>query len=150
MDFKNMSIEELRETATDLGVVVGDDSQEADIIEALESALGEGDIPDTPKTPTPTPVAVQTFTPAAPIKDLFPTPEQARDALKSHIARGLEIVTLTAEYWHLKQGRREAAGNMKMPLKQLLLQANLLMTPTAFPTEGMEIEEILTLKMPRK
>lgn len=81
--------------------------------------------------------AVQNFKPDAPLpgKDRFPTAEEAKAALQSHVNRGLEIVEMSDTYFHLRVGRREAAGNMKMPLAQLVLQANILLRPTAQPTE---------------
>jgi hypothetical protein len=57
----------------------------------------------------------------------FPTPDNVRAAVKVYVDAGLEIVELTEVYFHFRKGKREAAGNMKMPLKQVVLQAQLLM-----------------------
>ena len=80
----------------------------------------------------------------------WPTVEAARQALAGHVARGLTIVKLDTDYWHVKFQNREASGNLKMPLKVILQQATLLFQATARPTEGDDIEEILAAKMPRR
>lgn len=80
----------------------------------------------------------------------WPTVAKAKAALAPYVERGLTIVKLEPDYWHFKHHNREAAGNLKMPLKNLLQQAELLFKQTARPTEGMDVEDILALKVPRK
>lgn len=80
--------------------------------------------------------AVQTFNPSAPVGHHWPTVAETKAALKSHIARGLEILELHEEYFHFKVQNREAAGNLKQPLNQIVLQANILLRPTKAPTES--------------
>lgn len=110
----------------------GDLLDEAELahIAAAQNFQADQKAPEAPK-------ATQAFKPDAPLPNgnNYPSVEEAKAALASHIARGLQIVTMTTEYWHLRQSNREAAGNMKMPLKTLLMQANILMVPTKQPTE---------------
>lgn len=74
------------------------------------------------------------------------SPANVQNALAVHVRRGLQIVELDEQNWHLKIGNREDSGNMKMPLKTLVQCANLLMVRSAEPTEGMTIEDIVKMK----
>jgi hypothetical protein len=74
------------------------------------------------------------------------TPENVTEALRLFTDRGLQIVALTPEYWHIRNGKREDSGNMKMPLSTLKQCAMLLMGRTSMPTEDLSHEEILELK----
>lgn len=80
--------------------------------------------------------AVQSHDPAKPFGQHWPTPSEVKTALKSHVAKGLSVIQLTDEYWHFKMQNREAAGNLKQPLNQIVFQANILMRPTKAPTEN--------------
>lgn len=80
----------------------------------------------------------------------WPTVAKAEQALAGHVARGLMVIKLEPDYWHFKVQNREASGNLKMPLKNIVHQAELLFAKTARPTEGLDVEEILALKVPRK
>lgn len=126
-------------------------------IEPLQGVAAEPIVADLAVEPViatnqPKPTAVQTFNPEAQFKngDQWPTVAEARAALASHIMRGLTIVKMTEDYWHFRVSNREAAGNLKMPLKQLILQANILLRPTAKPTEGLDFDEIIKAKLPKK
>lgn len=75
------------------------------------------------------------------------TPDKVKTALEVHIRRGLQIVTMTDEFWHIRFRKSEDSGNMKIPLKQLVMCANVLLsTSQAEPTEGMDMEDILLMK----
>lgn len=102
-----------------------------------ESPLEASEVAPALKSPFVAPRAVQSFKPdaALPAGNDWPTVAQVKEALSSHFARGLTVVELTDEQWHFKVNTREAAGNMKMPLKQVVMQANILLRPTKAPTE---------------
>lgn len=80
--------------------------------------------------------AVQAHNPAVRHGQHWPTVEEVKVALKSHLARGLKIIELHDDQWHFRIEGREAAGNLKMPLNQIVFQANILMRPTKTPTEN--------------
>ena len=71
--------------------------------------------------------ATQSFPPPEPVAIVYPTQDEVREALKSHVERGLVIKFISDDGWYFSKGIREASGNMKMPLKHMILQANLLL-----------------------
>lgn len=101
--------------------------------------------------PIPAAVAAVADVQAAPVKPapVMCTPENVADALAPFTARGLQIVSLTPEYWHIRNGKREDSGTMKMPLATLKQCAMLLMGRTSMPTEDLSHDEILALKIPK-
>lgn len=121
-----LETDELKQFAAEVGIVVGDESERADVVEAIVELAANDPAPVS---------AVQGFKPDAPVPDVYPTVTEVHNALQSFVARGLQIVTLTDSYWHLRKGNREAAGNLKMPLAQLVMQAKILLQPTKSPTE---------------
>lgn len=140
-ELEAMQPEQVKKIANDLGVKYHHKHAVPKIIDAIMGAIAgadplsdEGDgVPEIAEM-----AAVQTFRPdAQPAETVraYPTVAEAQAALATHIARGLVIVTMTEDYWHLRMKNREASGNMKMPIKQLVLQANILLQPTKAPTE---------------
>jgi len=135
MGLNNLDLEQLKEIAKEKGVFVHPRHGKDTIVKNLLALDGEiaPDVAVVAETPV---SAVQSFVPdAVPKVSAFPTVEEARAALNSHVARGMQIIHMDSEYFHIKMQNRECAGNMKMPLKQLVMQANILMAPTKAPTE---------------
>lgn len=91
-------------------------------------------------------VATQGYAPRIKAGMDWPTPEEVRELLKSHVKRGLKIRKLDNKMWEFQFGVKDAAGTMKMPMRQILMQANILMRNTARPTEDMDFDEILTMR----
>lgn len=158
-ELQSMEPDAVKKIANDLGAKFHHKAGPDKVIDAVLLKLAgsdEGeDATEIEQPAPPAPVATQTFTPpitAIPVtmepgkiqlaaiiakeKSEWPTVEQVTEALRSHVARGMQIVQLIPDYWHFRMGQREASGNMKMPLKQVLMQANILMTPTKKPTEN--------------
>jgi len=139
MELNNLDLEQLKEIAKDKGVFVHQRHSKDTIIKNLQDAveaLDGSDLPEAVVEAVVEVVATQSFVPdAVPKVSTFPTVEEARAALNSHVARGMQIIHMDSEYFHIKMQNRECAGNMKMPLKQLVMQANILMAPTKAPTE---------------
>lgn len=102
----------------------GDLSLETQVKQEVEPDLSPVDVP-------PVTTAIQSYRPDAPAPKLatWPTPKQVQEALKSHIARGLKIIQMTDEYWNFRVENREDSGNMKMPLSQFIMIANILLRP---------------------
>lgn len=158
-DLEDMSLAELKVIAKDLGIEVHHKSGEAKIIAAIRAfsdGIQEGDIDEQsvevveelpapapvsePQEPSPIPEPVpakQEHRPNAPVKAVavYPTVDEVKAILVPYIARGLIVEELTDEYWQFRIANKQAAGNMKMPLSQIKLQANILMVPTRRPTE---------------
>lgn len=88
--------------------------------------------------------------PKAKPKVNIPTMEEIQEKMKPFIARGLQIVKMDREYWHFTVGTKEASGNMKIPMGQFVIQADLLLRATSLPTEGDDMEEILNAKVKLK
>lgn len=74
--------------------------------------------------------ATQNYKPHASVSKEMATPETAMKALETFFKRGLVVVEMTPTYWHLRAGRKEAAGNMSMPLSTLFQEVSLLFTAT--------------------
>lgn len=71
----------------------------------------------------------------------YPSIETARKYLQSYVNRGLIIEHMNDVFWQFRCHNRQASGTMKMPLKQMLMQANIILKPTATPTsEGNELK----------
>jgi hypothetical protein len=155
-DLTALSLEQLKAEADAIGLAYHPNIGAVKLAEKLgaveneapgEEAEVEGDVQIADE---PAPAAIQPHTAmqslnATPAKVMC-TPANVREALVNHIARGLEIVTLTPEYWHIRRGLREDSGNMNMPITTLKQCANLLMGPTSAPTEDMSFDEILAVK----
>lgn len=119
----------------------------------------EGAIMDAPAEPEPAagiqqPVyAKQTFNPNpnAATASQYPTQAEIEAALAGHFRRGLHMsFNAQDNQWLMEIGRKQAAGTLSMPLKTIIFEANKMFTPTAAPTEGLPIDEIAKLKVPRK
>lgn len=151
-ELQSMSLVELKSMAKDLDVVFHPKASKEQIAAAIHEAVGSEatdlvvvepeiavEVPEPPAPPPPTPVvpAVQSYKPDAPVKSaaVFPTVEEVEALLVPYKERGLVVEHLDAVYWQFKKQNRQAAGNMKMPLSQIRLQLNILMTPTSAPTE---------------
>lgn len=106
-------------------------AEEKAAFKAMPPVASPGFVGHDPKQQT----AVQTHNPAIKHGQHWPTPEEVKAALKSQLARGLHIKELHDDQWHFWIDGREAAGNLKMPLNQIIFQANMLMRPTKSPTE---------------
>jgi hypothetical protein len=108
-----------------------------------------------PETPAPAPEApkpVHTASQTVAIKpgsENWPkSPQHVLDALAIEIARGLQVTfTDNQTCWQMDIGIKQAAGTMKMPVKNIVMEARLLMQRTMAPTEGLEIEDIAALKL---
>lgn len=57
-------------------------------------------------------------------------------ALEPFVNRGLQIVELTDDYFHIRNLNRECAGNTHQPIKQIVQQAQLLFKATKSPSES--------------
>lgn len=119
--------------------------EEVSELEALE----EFDDAPVPDAAAPDAAVQAPVVPAAPAKPtpVMCTPENVTEALAPFVSRGLQIVALTPEYWHIRNGKREDSGNLKMPLATLKQCAMLLMGRTSMPTEDLSHDEILALKV---
>lgn len=117
--------------------------QESDDDETDIAIDGDEDDEQEAAAPAPAP-AVQ----HAPIPPLPPatktdsTPKEIRQATAHLVKRGLQIVKLDdkphadgSHQWHFRHKNREAAGTIFQPLRTIVQQANMLMTPTKAPTE---------------
>ena len=63
-------------------------------------------------------------------------PFEIEKALEPFIKRGLQIVELNNDYFHLRNENRECAGNTHQPIKQIVQQAQLLFKATKSPSES--------------
>lgn len=103
-----------------------------------------------PPAPPPAGTATQPYQPRQKAGSHYPTVKEVHDVLAGHVKRGLKIVSVDQKVWHIQHNNREAAGTMKMPLRTLLMQANILMRPTGRPTEDMSYEEIMEEQIRKK
>lgn len=87
------------------------------------------------KVEDPRPTAQQAYQPHASTSKEMATVATAKKALEPFLRRGLEIVQMTENYWHIRAGKKEAAGNMKMPLSTLFQEASLLFTATKIASD---------------
>jgi len=162
-DLKQMTEQEVKQIANDLGIEyhhkAGKDKVIAAITEAtMEGESDEGDeldevisVPKHAKRENPAVVqrkeddrddsnlphtAVQKHQPHASVSKEIATPEAAMKALDPFFKRGLLVVEMTPTYWHLRHGKKEASGNMNMPISTLFHEASLLFAPTKIASDS--------------
>ncbi len=90
--------------------------------------------------------AVQAHQPHDSVSKEIATVETAKKALAPLVARGLEIVKMDKTYWHLRAGKKEASGNMHMPLSTLFFEANLLLRNTHIARDDGANPQAVTVK----
>lgn len=61
--------------------------------------------------------------------------DEVKVAIQPFVDAGLKVIELNDEYFHFRNGIKECAGNLKQPIKQIVLQARLLMGAAVLPTE---------------
>lgn len=142
-DLKDLELKDLKEMARGLGVDVKRNWGKDKTVEAINEATGEVqpaeidtlvevEAVEEPEEKEPLPE----ITRQPEKREGGLTKEQIEEALRAYIARGLKV-TVDDECWTMRWSIKEACGTIHMPIKQVQLQANMLMKVSYEPSKIM-------------